>query len=115
MNTLTFTPEGTVVGLYTEIIPLNELGSLHIERWTVLEFNNASEEWEVKRLTREGHPDPTVLFSHRQACLHWEQWQFNGSPTEDELTYRPSRERRPRRARPSSKTTQTSKTQITHA
>lgn len=95
MNTLTFTPTGEVVGLYTEVIPLTELGSLHIERWTLLEFNNSTEEWEVKRLTRNGQTDPTVLFSHpsRQACLHWEHGQFNGEP-DDDLTYRPSDRRK---------------------
>ena len=95
MNILTFTPSGEVVGLYTEVIPLTELGTLHIERWTLLEFNNTTEEWEVKRLTKEGLPDPTVLFSHssRQACLHWEHWQFNGE-ADDGLTYRPSDRRK---------------------
>jgi hypothetical protein len=109
MNILTFTPEGEVVGLYTEIIPLTELGTLHIERWTVLEFNNHEEEWEVRRMTKAGHPDPTVLFSHpsRQACLHWEQWQFNGCPREDELTYRPSAGRTTRRASKPSPSTMT--------
>lgn len=96
MNILTFTPTGEVVGLYTEVIPLTELGSLHIERWTVLEFNNSTEEWEVKRLTRDGLPDQTVLFSHpsRQACLHWERWLFDGGHVDDDLTYRPSDRRK---------------------
>lgn len=79
--TLTFTPAGSVEGLYTEAIPLATLGALHIERWTAIEFNNDTEQWEVKRVTQTGDIDPTVLFTHasRETCLRWEHGMFAGS------------------------------------
>lgn len=75
---LTVTPSGRVLGLYTEVIPLSELGALHIERLTTIEFNNATQEWEVKSTTMAEHTCP-VLFCHesRQRCLDWEQQQVN--------------------------------------
>jgi hypothetical protein len=81
---LNFTPAGNVEGLYTEVIPLAELGALHIERWTVIEFNNGTERWEVKRVTETGAVDPTVLFSHasRETCLRWEHGMFAESEGE---------------------------------
>ena len=73
MNVLTFAPGGVVTGLYTETIPLGELGALHIERLTTIEFNDQSQQWEVK--DREGmrlFADPS-----RNRCLEWEHQHFN--------------------------------------
>jgi len=74
---LTFKPSGLVVGIYTEIIPLNTIGALKINRLTEIEFNNGTQEWEAK--DRIG----TVLFSHpsRQACVEWEHREFNKEET----------------------------------
>ena len=70
---LTFKPTGMVFGIYTEAIPLKEIGALKINRMTEIEFNNATQEWEAKDMAG------TVLFSHRsrQACVEWEHQEFN--------------------------------------
>ena len=70
---LTFKPDGMVVGIYTEAIPLAAIGTLKINRLTEIEFNNSTQEWEARN--RIG----TVLFSNasRQRCLDWEHREFN--------------------------------------
>ena len=70
---LTFSESGIVTGLYTEVIPLNAIGALKISRLTEIEFNDPSQEWEVKDRTG------AILFSHRsrQRCLDWEHREFN--------------------------------------
>ena len=70
---LTFKPNGVVVGIYTEVIPLGTIGTLKINRLTDIEFNDATQEWEAR--DRIG----TVLFSNpsRQSCLDWEHRKFN--------------------------------------
>jgi len=75
MNTtnhvITFNPNGTAHCLWTEAVPLNELGLLNVHRAAVIEFNQKEQMWEV-RLT--SNPD-TVAYSHvsRAICLHWER------------------------------------------
>ncbi len=73
MNVLTFKPNGIVCGLYTEAIPLTALGALKIHRLTMIEFNDSTQQWEVR--DRAG----TLLFSDpsRERCLHWEHEHFN--------------------------------------
>lgn len=68
MSVLTITTRGEVRCLYTELIPLAEIGPLHIERATHIEFNNPRQTWEVK--DQEGE----ILCENpsRQACLDWE-------------------------------------------
>ena len=70
---LTFKPDGMVVGIYTEAIPLGAIGALKINRLTEIEFNDSTQEWEAR--DRAG----TVLFSNpsRQRCLDWEHREFN--------------------------------------
>lgn len=73
MNILTFAPGGVVTGLYTDTIPLGELGALHVERLTNIEFNDQSQQWEVT--DRQGNrlfADPS-----RAVCLQWEHQRFN--------------------------------------
>ena len=73
MNVLTIQPGGIVTGLYTEAIPLGELGALHVERLTNIEFNDSTQQWEVT--DRQGNrlfADPS-----RAACLEWEHAHFN--------------------------------------
>jgi hypothetical protein len=69
MTTLTFTPDGVGHGLYTEAIPLGNIGSLQIERATMIEFDNYTQYWRIY--------DPTgfPMFSSpsREACLEWER------------------------------------------
>lgn len=66
---LQFNNDGTALCLWTEALPLHELGHLEITRATNVEFNNAGQQWEV--MGREGK----VRFSNksREACLEWEQ------------------------------------------
>lgn len=73
MNVLTVTPGGIVTGLYTETIPLTEIGALHVERLTSIEFNDDAQEWEVR--DRVG----SLLYADysRAACLEWEHRHFN--------------------------------------
>jgi len=70
---LTFKPDGMVVGIYTEAIPLGAIGALKVNRLTEIEFNNSTQEWEAR--DRIG----TVLFSNpsRQRCMEWEHQEFN--------------------------------------
>ena len=68
MSVLTINTRGDVSCLYTELINLSQLGLLHIERASNIEFNNPAQVWEVK--DHEGE----ILFASpsRQACLDWE-------------------------------------------
>ena len=70
---LTFNPDGTAQGLYTEAIPLHTLGRLCVQRASTIEFDDASQQWVVRDLV-VGH-----LFHHpsRQQCLDWEREFFN--------------------------------------
>jgi hypothetical protein len=44
--TISFTPEGTAQCLWTEVLPLHEIGK-QITRASNVEFNNATQKWEV--------------------------------------------------------------------
>ena len=70
---LTFQPDGTVHGLYTEVIPLPSLGRLSIKRATSIEFDDAQQHWVVR------DPSGFELFHapSRQVCLDWEHAFFN--------------------------------------
>ena len=66
---LFFHPDGQVRCLYTEALNLAALGKLNIARASAVEFDNATQRWQVLDCVGE------VLFTHpsRQACLDWEQ------------------------------------------
>ena len=70
---LTFQSGGVVTGLYTEAIPLAEIGALQITRLTNIEFNDSAQQWEVR--DRAG----IRIFAHasRARCLEWEHRKFN--------------------------------------
>lgn len=70
---LTFNPDGTAQGLYTEAISLCALGRLSVQRASTIEFDDAIQKWVVRDLVG-GH-----LFHHasRQQCLDWEREFFN--------------------------------------
>lgn len=70
---LTFHGDGTGRCLYTEAIPLQTLGTLQVRRASTIEFNQASQQWEVKDTTGR------LLFSSasRAICMAWEHDQFN--------------------------------------
>ncbi|MDF1862597.1 MAG: hypothetical protein P1U87_20435 [Verrucomicrobiales bacterium] len=72
-----FQPDGTGAGLYTEVIDLKEIGVLDVSRASNVEFNPATQQWEVFDYT--GHrvfTDPS-----RETCLRWEREYFNDTPT----------------------------------
>lgn len=68
-----FQPNGTAHCLYSELIDLRELGRLHVERASSIEFDEPRQVWQVR--TNNGLP----VFSSpsRQECLDWEQQHFN--------------------------------------
>jgi hypothetical protein len=75
MNTInhviTFAGDGTARCLWTEAVPLQELGQLQVYRASQVEFNSSKQEWEVRLASNPG----VVAFSHssRAICLHWER------------------------------------------
>ena len=74
MDVLTILPNGTVEGLFTEVIALSELGPLSITRASAIEFNPASQQWEV----RDDRGQRLFGHSSRQRCLSWEHAHFTG-------------------------------------
>ena len=70
---LVFKPDGTCVGLYTEVIDLSVLGRLRIKRASRIEFDDQKQAWRVK--DRRGF----ALFTapSRRECLQWEQQHFS--------------------------------------
>ena len=74
-HVISFTPAGTGRCLWSEAVPLHELGRLDIKRASTVEFEPSKQQWEV-RLASE--PD-VVAFSHpsREACLEWERNTIN--------------------------------------
>lgn len=68
---ITFATNGTARCLWTEAVPLRELGRLDIQRASTVEFNPTGQVWEVRLAS---HPE-AVGFAHpsRETCLHWER------------------------------------------
>ena len=67
-TTILFNPDGTAQCLWTEVLPLHELGRLEITRATNIEFHNADQNWEV--FDRNGRV--RFIARSRSACLEWE-------------------------------------------
>ena len=74
---LTFNPDGTAHGLYTEAISLHALGRLSIRRASTIEFDDAAQQWVVRS------PEGARLYQSpgRQQCLDWERDFFNNKET----------------------------------
>lgn len=75
-------PNGEVICLYTDAIPLQALGKLETRRATTVEFHPARQKWQVRE------PDcDAVYYSHasREACLEWERRTFSRSRALREL------------------------------
>jgi len=68
-HTISFNPDGTALCLWTEAVPLHELGRLEINRATNIEFNNSTQHWEAKDLKGKVR----FIATSRSACLEWEQ------------------------------------------
>jgi hypothetical protein len=61
-------PDGTAHCLWTEALPLYELGRLEITRASAIEFNNVTQHWQV--IDRKGRV--RFISKSRAACLEWE-------------------------------------------
>jgi hypothetical protein len=74
-HVIQFATDGTGHCLWTEAVPLHDLGLLEIRRAGTIEFNTKSQTWEVRLASSPG----TVAFSHpsRQTCLDWERSTLN--------------------------------------
>ncbi len=68
-HVITFTPDGTARCLWTEAVPLHELGRLEIHRASNIDFENATQRWQV--IDRRGKL--RFFAKSRAACLEWEQ------------------------------------------
>ena len=67
--TLTFTPDGSGHGLYTEAVDLDRIGKLSVTRATTIEYDNRAQCWRVYDNTG------FAMFNSpsRQECLDWER------------------------------------------
>src|SRR4051812_10014501 len=72
---LMFSTDGTASCLWTEAVPLQELGKLEIRRASTVGFNILKQKWEVRLLSKPN----VIAFSHpsRQRCLDWERNTLN--------------------------------------
>lgn len=72
---LRFHADGSGSGVYTEVIDLQEIGSLQVDRASRVEFNGHTQQWEVSDLSG------IRLFTHpsRQRCLEWERVFFHAA------------------------------------
>jgi hypothetical protein len=70
---LTFDTDGVVLCLHTDVIPLQTIGTLTVQRASTIEFNPTTQQWEVK--------DAAGVILHRNPsrsrCLAWEVEHFN--------------------------------------
>ena len=72
-HAIRFDPDGTATALWTEVLPLAELGTLQVSRASEIEYNNFSGMWEC-RINGE-----ILCFSKsRQFCLDFEHQHING-------------------------------------
>ena len=74
-HVITFARDGIMRCLWTEVVPLHELGHLALERASTIEFNEGNQQWQVRLAS---NPD-VVAFSHssRETCLSWERDQLS--------------------------------------
>ncbi len=71
--TITVAPDGTARCLWTEVVPLHELGRLDIQRACSIEFDNQAQAWRVF----DAMGDCLYCSPSRQTCLAWEQKHLN--------------------------------------
>ena len=67
---LAIKPDGNVFGLWTEAIPLQEIGALKMTRASTVEFNESTQQWEVRLAS---NPDRVAYSNQSRAkCIAWE-------------------------------------------
>ncbi len=66
---MTVAPDGTARCLWTEAVPLHELGRLDVQRAHSIEFDNAVQAWRVF----DGSGDCLYCSPSRETCLAWER------------------------------------------
>lgn len=71
---LSFDEEGGVSCLWTDELPLRELGVLDVQRASSIEFNPATCEWDVRWT---GSDEVVYSDPDREACITWEHEKFN--------------------------------------
>ena len=71
---MTIGTEGSAQCLYTEALPLHTLGTLHVKRWSEIEYNNHTSQWEVYLVEEKRIGYRNIS---REACLKWEKDYFN--------------------------------------
>jgi hypothetical protein len=64
-----FNTDGSAHCLWTDAIPLHDLGQLEITRASTIEFNNSTQHWEVR--DRRGRV--RFISKSRAQCLEWER------------------------------------------
>ena len=70
---VTIARDGMVRCLWTEIVPLHELGRLAIQRACSVEFDNQAQAWRVF----DGRGDCLYCSPSREICLAWERQYLN--------------------------------------
>lgn len=75
MICIQFATDGTGRAVYTEELPLAELGSLSMTRASSVEYNETTQQWDV-RLT--SNPDQVAYSDKsRNECIKWEVNKLN--------------------------------------
>ena len=70
---ITIAPDGTAQCLWTEAVPLHELGRLKLQRAGSIEFDNPAQAWRV--FDRKGKC--LYCSPSRETCLAWERQYLN--------------------------------------
>lgn len=72
-HAIRFDPDGTATALWTEALPLADIGSLQVHRASEIEYNNFSEMWECRI-----NGEMLCMSRSRQFCLDFEHAHING-------------------------------------
>jgi hypothetical protein len=71
---ITFHPDGTATTLHTDLIPLQDLGHCRTRRVSWIDFNEHTQQWEVRFDPHAA--DPVFTHTSRQECILWEHHYF---------------------------------------
>ncbi len=66
---LTIAPDGTARCLWSEAVPLHELGRLEVQRACTVEYDNQAQAWRVF----DAAGDCLYCSPSRETCLAWER------------------------------------------